>query len=202
VISRGQTAFIRRAMDAFSIYLVCFGVGLLFTIVSALTSHVFGSHDAAGDASGGHAPGHAEVGGGAGDMPGFAPLSPTTIATFITAFGGFGMALTKFEPTSSPWISGPIAALGALGVACLVFLLFRAVFTKTQGSSEGRISELAGTFATVITPIPADGVGEIAYVQGGTRYSAPARSEGGAIVNGATVKIVRIVGTQFYVSPR
>lgn len=188
-------------MDAFSIYLICFGVGLLFTIVSALTSHVFGGHDAAGDAHGGHAQGHAEAGGGAGDMPDFAPLSPTTIATFITAFGGFGMALSKFEPTSSPWISGPIAALAALGVAFLVFLAFRAVFSKTQGSSEGRVSELAGTFATVITPIPPDGVGEIAYVQGGTRYSAPARSDGGPIANGATVKIVRIVGTQFFVAP-
>ncbi len=191
-------------MDAFSIYLICFGVGLLFTLVSALTSHVFGGHDAghaAGDAHGGHAQGHAEGGGGASDMPGFAPLSPTTIATFITAFGGFGMALTKFSPTSSPWISGPIAALGALATAFLVFLLFRAVFTKTQGTSEGRVSELAGSLATVISPIPADGVGEIAYVQGGTRYSAPARSDNGSTVaSGATVKIVRIVGTQFFVA--
>ena len=29
----------------------------------------------------------------------------------------------------------------------------------------------------MITPIPAAGVGEIAYVQGGTRYTAPAREE-------------------------
>ena len=56
--------------------------------------------------------------------------------------------------------------------------------------------------ATVITPIPANGVGEIAYVQSGTRYSAPARDERGAPVgNGQTVKIVRIVGSQFYVAP-
>ena len=54
----------------------------------------------------------------------------------------------------------------------------------------------------LITPIPADGVGEIAYVQAGSRYTAPARTEGGAAVtNGQTVKIVRIVGTQFYVTP-
>jgi len=43
-------------------------------------------------------------------------------------------------------------------------------------------------------------VGEIAYVQGGSRYTAPAREETGAPVpNGAAVKIVRIVGSQFYV---
>jgi hypothetical protein len=55
--------------------------------------------------------------------------------------------------------------------------------------------------ATVITPIPANGVGEIAYVQAGSRYSAPARDEHGATVaTGQTVKIVRIVGSQFYVT--
>ena len=54
----------------------------------------------------------------------------------------------------------------------------------------------------MITPIPANGVGEIAYVQSGTRYSAPARDERGAPVgNGQTVKIVRVVGSQFYVVP-
>ena len=56
--------------------------------------------------------------------------------------------------------------------------------------------------ATVITPIPANGVGEIAYVQAGSRYSAPARDERGSpVANGQTVKIVRIVGSQFYVVP-
>jgi hypothetical protein len=56
--------------------------------------------------------------------------------------------------------------------------------------------------ATVITPIPQSGMGEIAYVQSGTRYTAPARTETGAAVpSGGTVKINRVVGTQFYVVP-
>ena len=51
-----------------------------------------------------------------------------------------------------------------------------------------------------ITPIPANGVGEIAYVNGGSRYTAPARSlDGLEIANGKAVKIARIVGSQFYV---
>ena len=59
---------------------------------------------------------------------------------------------------------------------------------------------MIGAEANVITPIPENGVGEIAYVVGGTRYSAPARAENSAAVaNGKTVKITRIVGTQFYV---
>ena len=61
-------------------------------------------------------------------------------------------------------------------------------------------NSLPGLSATIITPIPEHGVGEIAYVQGGTRYSAPAREETGmAVGNGKTVVITRVVGTQFYV---
>ena len=57
-----------------------------------------------------------------------------------------------------------------------------------------------GVIGNIITPIPAAGVGEIAYVQSGTRYTAPAREDTGApVASGAAVKIVRIVGSQFYV---
>ena len=62
------------------------------------------------------------------------------------------------------------------------------------------MAKLLGQTATIITPIPLNGVGEIAYVQSGSRYSAPARSEKGeAIATGQTIKIIRVVGTQFYV---
>jgi len=62
------------------------------------------------------------------------------------------------------------------------------------------VAQLIGTEASVITPIPENGVGEIAYVVRGTRYTAPARVESGtAIASGQSVKIKRVVGTQFYV---
>lgn len=199
-LSRSQP----ESMDLFVIYLICFGVGLLFTLVTAFTSHVWGGDGAGGDLgeSGGHgAEGHAEAGFGTQDMPGFSALSPTTLASFITAFGGFGMILHGIEATSSPWISLSLSALGGFGAAAAVLWLFRWVFKKTQSSSESRVATLVGTTATVITPIGANGVGEIAYVQTGTRYSAPARGENNAaIASGVTVKITRIVGTQFYVS--
>ena len=187
-------------MDLFLIYLICFGVGLLFTLVSAILSHGFG-HDAGGHDTGGGADGHAEAGFGSHDMPGFAALSPTTIASFITAFGGFGMVLDKIPATHSPWLSVPLAALIGFVIAGLVLVMFRAVFRRTQGSSESRVATLVGVTASVITAIPENGVGEIAYVQSGSRYSAPARTENGApFGNGASVKITRIVGTQFYVT--
>jgi membrane protein implicated in regulation of membrane protease activity len=183
-------------MDLFTIYLICFGVGLFFSVVSAFFAD-FGGHDS--DLHGGHP--HVEGGGAGGpEMPGFAPLSPTTIATFVTAFGGLGLIFSSISWTSSVWLSVPLAVVGGLGIAALVFLLFRKIFASTQSSSEGRVRELFGRSATVITPIAAGGIGEIAYEQGGTRYTAPARElESGAIPSGATVRIVRVVGTQFHV---
>jgi membrane protein implicated in regulation of membrane protease activity len=184
-------------MDLFLTYLICFGIGLVFTIVSAFMADVFGGHDVPGHEGAG---GHAEAGFDGNDMPGFSPLSPTTIASFVTAFGGFGMVLSKFERTSSPWVSVPLSAVGGLIVAALVLLLFRSVFRHTQASSESRVARLIGTTGTLITPIPPNGVGEIAYVSGGTRYTAPARSLSGAeIASGKAVRIARIIGSQFYV---
>jgi membrane protein implicated in regulation of membrane protease activity len=188
-------------MDLFLAYLICFGVGLVFTLITGFTSHLWGGHDAGMGAAHMGAEGHAEAGFGTSDMPGFSALGPTSIASFITAFGGFGMVFNRIEATSNPWISLPLAVLCGLGIAAAVSWLFRTIFSRTQGSSESRVATLIGTTATVITPISETGVGEIAYVQTGTRYSAPARSEGSAaIANGATVKITRIVGTQFYVA--
>ncbi|HTD65980.1 MAG TPA: NfeD family protein [Candidatus Limnocylindria bacterium] len=185
-------------MDLFLAYVLCFGVGLVFTLISAFMADVFGGHDAGGGHEG--AGGHAEAGFEGSDMPGFSALSPTTIASFITAFGGIGMVLSKIEKTSSPWISVPLSAVGGFVIAGIVLALFRTVFRHTQASSEARVFKLIGTTGTIITPIPANGVGEIAYVNGGTRYTAPARSlSGNEIGNGKPVKIARIVGSQFYV---
>lgn len=185
-------------MDGFIIYAMCFAVGMLFTIGSALLGHLFGGGDH-GDVGTG---GHAEAGFDHSGMPGMSLFSPTVIAAFVTALGGFGMIFSKISATRSVWVSAPLAIISGLGIAAGVFWLFNVIFNKTQGSSESRVATLVGMSATVITPIPQHGVGEIAYVQAGSRYTAPARSESGcAVAGGATVKINRIVGAQFYVVP-
>lgn len=182
-------------MELFTIYLVCFGVGLFFTVVSAFFG-AFAGHDI--HVHDGNA--HVEAGGGAHEMPGFSALSPTTIATFVTAFGGLGLIFSSIGWTSSAWLSVPLATLGGLGIATLVVVLFQKIFASTQSSSEGRVRELFGRTAMVITPIAAGGVGEIAYEQGGTRYTAPAREiESREVPSGMTVRIVRVAGTQFHV---
>ena len=182
------------------IYIICLGVGLVFTLISAFFGHIFGGgHEGHVGGSGGHA----EAGVDSSDMPGVSVLSPTIIASFVSAFGGIGIILSQFEATKPPILSAPLAVLGGFLIAGLVFWLMRQLFSHTQSSSESKVSTLAGMTATIISSIPADGVGEIAYVQAGTRYTAPARLEGGSAAagNGKLVRITRVVGSQFYVTP-
>jgi membrane protein implicated in regulation of membrane protease activity len=179
------------------IYIACLALGLLFTIISATMGHFFGGHDAHPDVGTG---GHAEAGYDHSGVPGISFFSPTVLACFVTAFGACGLILTRVEATRSVWISAPISAIAGVIMAFGAFLLFNFMFKQTQSSSESRVASLVGQSASVVSPIPADGVGEIAYVQGGSRYTAPARTESGTPVPaGKPVRITRIVGTQYYV---
>jgi membrane protein implicated in regulation of membrane protease activity len=146
--------------------------------------------------------GHAEAGFDDSGVPGISFFSPLVLASFIAAFGGLGIVFSGIKATESVWLSAPLSVAGALCIAVFVLWLFNLVFSRSQSSSESHVATLAGQTATLICPIPENGVGEIAYVQGGTRYTAPARAEKrAAIPQGQTVKITRIVGTQFYVEP-
>jgi membrane-bound ClpP family serine protease len=185
------------------VYGICLGVGFLFTLASVVFGHLLGiGHDV--HIEGGHvtgAGGHAESGFDNSDMPGVSPFSPTVIASFIAAFGGLGIIFHEIPATRPVWFSAPLAVVGAFFIASALVWMLRKLFRSTQGSSESRVIEVVGVVGEIITPIPEKGVGEIAYVQKGTRYSAPARELSGAPVpSGASVKIVRVAGSQFYVA--
>jgi hypothetical protein len=194
----------------YGVYAICFWVGLIFALISGALSGVFhgihadsthlGGPDA-GHIDAGHAGDHGGAGGGGGHtIPDFPAFSPVTIATFATVFGGTGMIFTRIPATSPPYFSLPLAVACAFGGAYGVFLLFSKIFHSVQGSSEVVQSALIGQAATVITPIPADGMGEIAYVAGAGRQNAQARSVNGEKISGGSeVVIKKIVGGSFYV---
>lgn len=179
-----------------TIYLFFLGVGFLFTLISAAMGHVFGH---SGHVGGSH--GSAEAGADSSDMPGVSAFSPTIIACFVSAFGGLGVIFSEVPATKPALISAPLSVLGATCIAGVVLSVLRRLLVHTQGSSEGHVGELVGVQANIVSPIPENGVGEIAYVQGGCRYTAPARENSGQPVSvGRTVKITKIVGSQFYVT--
>src|SRR6516162_6848316 len=97
-------------MTVYSIYLFCLVVGLVFTLLSVALGHFFGGH---GDHVGGSG-GHAEAGADSSDMPGISIFSPTMIAVFITAFGGFGIIFTEIPVLGKPVVSAPLAIISAI----------------------------------------------------------------------------------------
>lgn len=185
-------------MSAFLVYLFCLIVGFVFVLGTALLGHMGGDHGHVGGSGG-----HAEAGADSSDAPGVSIFSPVIVAAFVAAFGAFGLVFNQFEATNHPAVSATLASVCAIAVAGTLVAFLRKLVRAADSSSESQVATLIGHVATVITPIPAGGVGEIAYVQGGTRYTAPAREEAGSQVgSGSEVKITRIVGSQFYVASK
>src|SRR6266850_8006324 len=132
----------------FIVYLVCLGTGLVFTLLSAIAGHLFGGHEGHVDGSGGHA----EAGADMSDMPGVSAFSPTILASFIMAFGGFGLIFHQIPATRSVWFSAPLAILGGFVTASVLLWLLRELFRKTQSSSESKVASLVGLVATIVSP--------------------------------------------------
>ena len=197
---------------ASAVYLILFLIGLGFAIVSFIlsgighfgTDHsvdghhvdVVGHHD-----TGHHDFGHHDYGHHDSEFSGahLSPVSPITIAMFITSFGGMGFILQQL-PGRSLLFSLPLALASGLVIAGAAFYLLYRIFSATQASSNYTRESVLDMEAEVIIPIPANGVGEIAYTAQGSRFSAPARSEDQeAISKHAIVRITKVAGNIFYV---
>jgi len=129
-------------------------------------------------------------------------LSPITIASFVTAFGSFVLiAVYLFnvpDKISLLWATG-----GGLVVAVIAHFAFGYFLIAPQGSSEVTARDIIGLTAEVITPIQADGVGQIAFVAQGRRVTFSARSAGGVPVSkGTFVSIESFTGSVAVVRPQ
>jgi membrane protein implicated in regulation of membrane protease activity len=147
--------------------------------------------------------GGADVPAGGLDAPdvGLSPVSPITIATFITVFGGLGVLTLQFLDIDPRW-SLLIATVGALACSALMFLFYSQVMIRAQATSQVQRSELVGMEGEVTVPIGATGPGQVSYVTKSGRMSSMARSlDGQPIPRGQFVKIVRVVGPQVLVQP-
>jgi hypothetical protein len=146
-----------------------------------------------------------DAGGAAGgiDAPdvSVSPLSPITVATFVTTFGGLGVLSTQLFGLD-PRLGLLLATGGALGTASLMYLFVSQFLIRSQASSELRRGELIGMQGEVTVPIGESAPGQVAYLTKSGRMSSMARSvDGSAIPRGQFVTIVRTIGPQVLVKP-
>jgi len=141
------------------------------------------------------ATGHLEAGS-------FHPVSGTTLATFITGFGGGGIVGHYLLRWSL--VPGLALATGSgLLVAAAAYVILQVIFRQTQAGSEFAMSDMVGREGEVITPIPPGGTGEVAFLARGQRAKAPARSaDGAAVPRGRPVLIEKVMGQTIYVRPK
>ena len=137
-----------------------------------------------------------DVAAGGLDAPdvGVSPLSPITIASFITAFGGIGVITSQFFKIDPRW-SLVWATGGAVVLSGLMFLFYSQFLIRSQGSSEVKVRELIGLPAEVTVPIGKGVTGQVAYdTKAGRMLSMAKAVDGGEIPRGQLVKIVQVVG--------
>ncbi len=155
--------------------IVFFGIGVAYAIISAIVGDLLGFaiH--------------------AGELP---FLSPTIIATFLTVFGGISYMLLH-NTDWSPVVVTSLTLLIALGVSSVVLFLVVIPLQAAQKGIAQSSKTMIGCEAQVVTSIEALRMGEIVYVQGGTRHSAPAKAiENAIIAQGSLVRIVdELAGT-------
>lgn len=180
----------------YALFLIFFqGVGHAFHI--DLDGHHFdlGGHQVDLGHAGGHdlhAEGH--------DNSEATGLSMLAISGFVTAFGAFGLAATGLLH-AGVLVSLGLAILGGVAVGAAAQLLFIRVLSTTT-SSNLDLSALKGSPAQIITPIPADGMGQIAFVLRGQRVTLSARSSSEtSLPRGTQVIIDGIRDGVAYVSP-
>ncbi|MFQ5811335.1 MAG: NfeD family protein [Armatimonadota bacterium] len=199
------------------LYTLCLTIGLLLFFVSGLlgwmgSAFSFGDTDVGAGGLDVHADGldvhtdgfdvHADSVDVSPDVEAGATIGPVSgpiISTLLSGFGIVGIVCTKFFQMP-PMLSAPISALTAIAASIAVFYALSKLLLSLQGTSHTTLASVVGTDAQVVSPIPADGVGMVAYSHGGVRDSRPARSEEGVLIpQHSLVRITRVAGATLIV---
>lgn len=169
-------------------FLICFTVGLTFSVISLLAGslHIHLPHF--------HVHTGVRVGrGGAG------PVNAGTVAAFLAWFGGAGYLISRY---SSTWIVLALAAAVASGFvgASIVFFFLARVLMRQDEVLDPADYDMVGVLGQVSSTIAGAGTGEMIFSQAGSRRAAAARSDNGiAIPKGAEVVVTRYEGGVAYV---
>jgi hypothetical protein len=181
-------------------YLICFAVGLAFSVISFLAGgvrwhlhlphlpHAMHGPIAHGPAASG--PGTVK-GGARGQAGQVSPFNFVSFAAFLAWFGGTGYLFTRFWTI---WFAMGLAIALFSGVtgAGIIYLFLSKVLMSEEENLDPADYEMTGVLGRTSVPIRQGGTGEIIYSQAGTRKTCGARAEGGTtIAKGSEVIVTR-----------
>jgi membrane protein implicated in regulation of membrane protease activity len=185
-------------MDTF--YLICFGVGLVLSVVSVLGgfAHLHIGHLHIGHSALAH---HGTSARG-NSSRGLSVVNGFTLTAFLCWFGGTGYLLHRYSIFVAQLILLLSVVSGVFGAALLWAILFKVLLPRERVlSSED--TEMTGVLAKVSDSIRSNGgIGEILFLQTGARRSSAARSDDGrTIERGTEVVVIRYERGIAYVRP-
>jgi membrane protein implicated in regulation of membrane protease activity len=178
-------------------YLICFAVGLAFSLLSFLAGgvrwhlhlphlpHALHGPIMHGPVASAHP---VTARGQTGQV---SPFNFVSFAAFLAWFGGTGYLLTRFWTI---WFALGllIALLSGLTGAGLIYLFLSKVLMSEEENLDPADYEMTGVLGRTSVPIRQGGTGEIIYSQAGTRKTCGARAEDGtAIAKGSEVIVTR-----------
>jgi len=182
-------------------YIICFAVGLAFSLLSFFTAgvrwhlhlphlpHALHGPIPHGPGAGAHV-GTAK-GGARGQTGQVSPFNFVTFAAFLAWFGGTGYLLSRFWTIWFAMGLG-IALLSGVTGAGIIYLFLSKVLMSEEENLDPADYEMTGVLGRTSVPIRQGGTGEIIYSQAGTRKTCGARAEDNtAIAKGAEVIVTR-----------
>jgi hypothetical protein len=176
-----------------TIYLTCFGVGLVLSLLAFLSGfghlhfgHIrmhFGHHH--GGVRG------ASFKAGVRHAAQMSPLNGFSVVAFLCWFGGTGYLLHHGSALSNALVL-LCSVLSGLAGASVVFWFLSRVLLAREKTLEPADTDIVGMVGRLSGGIPKGGAGEMLYSQNGARWSVVARTEDGeAIERGAEVIVMR-----------
>jgi membrane protein implicated in regulation of membrane protease activity len=166
------------------VFLICFGVGTVWALVSLLLGGLhFGhfGHSHHGPVLDKVLPGHSHA--PHSHTPGWmvSLLNPSCLAVFLAWFGGAGYLLTKHSGFLL-WMNLALAsAFGLVGAWILAWFL--RWLMKHESAMNPADYDMVGVLGHVSSTIRADGVGEVIYLREGARRLFSAKSETGELIS-------------------
>lgn len=185
-----------NALDWNAIYLTCFGVGLVMSVLSIV---VGAGHLHIGHFQIGHT--HVNLKTGSSHGGSVSPFNGFTLMAFLCWFGGSGYLLHRYSAFLGSVVF-LLATVSGLAGASLLFWFLAGVLARHERTLQFADTDIIGVVGRLSTSLKPGSVGEMLYTQNGARRSAPVRSENrDAMERGTEVIVMRYARGIAYVRP-